>query len=243
MTIRPIYVVACFLLAGPFGMSAVKKYAAPPPEFFQSNPAGRPVVIGPGDVLIVRFYFDPELNKTVKVREDGKISLDLFQGISAAGQTPEELQKTLVGLYSKEFTKPEITVDVESRANSFAYVTGEVLQPGAKEVRGRMTVAAVLATSQVSERTAATKSVFLMRLAEAGKYRVFKLDASFPGGMARDLDVAPGDILFVPRKGIVKADEFIEQYFRQLLPVSSSASASVLFTPGNPVYNTVAAGH
>ena len=51
-------------------------------------------MIAPGDVLNVRFYYDPDLNKTVKVREDGKISLSLFQGIQAAGQTPEQLQKT-----------------------------------------------------------------------------------------------------------------------------------------------------
>jgi protein involved in polysaccharide export with SLBB domain len=243
MTFSPISFLACFLCVAQIGLSAGQKYAAPPPEFFQSGAGSRATIIAAGDVLTVRFYYNPELNKTVKVREDGKISLDLFQGIPAAGQTPEELQKTLVGLYSKEFTKPEITVDVDSRANSAAYVTGEVLLPGAKELHGKMTVAMVLAMSQVNQRSGSTKSVYIMRLAEAGKYRVYKVDASFPGGSARDIEVAPGDVLFVPRKGIVKADDIIEQYFRQLLPASPSASASVLFTPGSAIYNTVAAGH
>jgi len=224
------------------GAAADQKYAAPPREFFQSNQAGKAVVIAAGDVLIIRFYYNPELNKTVKVREDGKISLDLFQGIPAAGQTPEELQTKLVELYSKEFTKPAITVDLESRANSAAYVTGEVLLPGAKEVHGKMTVAMVLAESQVNQKTAGTRSVFLIRNAEEGKYRVYKLDASLPGGTAQEISVLPGDVLFVPRKGIVKADDWVEQWFRQLLPASASGSASVIFTPGSSIYNTATAG-
>jgi polysaccharide export outer membrane protein len=243
MTSQPIYLIVCLFCFEHFGAAGEQKYSAPPPEFFTSNPAGRAVLIAPGDVLSVRFYYSPELNKTVKVREDGRISLDLFQGIPAAGQTPEELQKALVGLYSKEFTKPEITVDLESRANSSAYVTGEVIQPGAKEVHGKTTVAMMLAMSQVNQKTAGTRSVFLIRGGDDGKYRVYKLDASFPDGSARDITIAAGDILFVPRKGVVKAGDFIDQYIRQLLPISSSASTSVIFTPGNPALSSAVAGH
>jgi polysaccharide export outer membrane protein len=229
--VHRLFLGICFFLAGP--LVAVQRYPAPPPEFFRSNGVGK-VLIAPGDSLSIRFYYNQELNKTVKVREDGKISLDLFQGIPAAGLTPEEFQVKLVELYSKEFTKPAITVDIDSRASTSAYVTGEVLQPGAKEVHGKMTVGMVLALSQVNQRTAGTKSVFLIRGGTEGKYNVYRIDASFPGGASRDVQVAAGDILFVPRKGIVKADDFIEQYFRQLLPATPSAGASVIFSPGFP---------
>ena len=225
--------VTFLLCCGAQFCAAEQKYSAPPASFFASNGAGRTVVLAPGDVLTIRFYYNPELNKTVKVREDGKISLDLFQSIPVAGENPDELQKKLVGLYSQEFTNPEITVDVVSQANSSVFVTGEVLLPGAKELNGKMTVATAIALSQVSQKTAGTKSVFLIRSAEDAKYRVYKLDASFPNGSARDIAMAPGDILFVPRKGIVKADDFMEQYFRQLLPATPNASASVLFSPGS----------
>ena len=227
-------VMVCALCVSWMSAVAEHKYLTPPPEFFQSHHNRHASVIAPGDVLNVKFYYDPDLNKTVRVREDGKISLSLFQGIQAAGQTPEELQKKLVELYSQEFTKPEVTVDLESAANSSVYVTGEVLLPGPKEVHGKVTVAMVLAMSQVSQKTGGTKSVFLIRGSEEGKYKVYKLDASLPGGSARDIDVAPGDILFVPRKAIVKADDFMDQYVRELLPATPSTSATVLFTPGNP---------
>ncbi len=227
-------VIVGILCASWLSAVAEHKYLTPPPEFFAPHQNTSGSVIAAGDVLNVKFYYNPELNKTVKVREDGKISLSLFQGIAASGQTPEELQKKLVELYSREFTKPEITVDLESKANSSVYVTGEVLLPGPKEVHGTVTVAMVLAMSQVSQKNAGTKSVFLIRGGEVGKYKVYKLDASLPGGSARDIDVFPGDILFVPRKAIVKADDFMEQYVRELLPATPSASTTFLFTPGNP---------
>ena len=37
-----------------------------------------------------------------------------------------------------------------------------------------------------------------------------------------------------PGEFIVKADDFMDQYVRELLPATPSASTTVLFTPGNP---------
>jgi hypothetical protein len=67
------------------------------------------------------------------------------------------------------------------------------------------------------------------------------LDASLPVGKSRDLQILPGDVLFVPRKFIVKADDFVDQYVRQLLPGTPNVGANVLFTPGNPVVASSAA--
>jgi polysaccharide biosynthesis/export protein PslD len=233
--IRQLLFLSLLLCWPPFLHAQNKhRYPLPPPDFFQFGRTGRSVTIAPGDTLTVRFYYNPELNKTVRVREDGKIVLDLEQGVQAAGETPEVLQQDLVKLYSHEFKNPEITVDLTSSANNSVYVTGEVLLPGAKELHGKTTVAMALALSQVSQKTAGTKSVFLIRGAGDGKYSVYKLNASFPHGSDCGVDVAPGDVLFVPRKAIVKADDFMEQYVRQILPATPSASTTVLFTPGNP---------
>jgi len=231
MKYHPSHLTLCLLCLIPRGLTAGQKYAAPPPEFFQSNAVGKLATIAPGDTLTIRFYYNPELNKTTRVRDDGKISLDLFQGISVAGLTPEELQKNLVEMYSKEFTNPQITVDIDSRAVNSAYVTGEVLIPGAKELHGKMTIGTVLALSQVVQKNAGMKSVLLIRGTQEGKYTVYKLDASFAAGAARDVMAQPGDIIFVPRKGIVKADDFVEQYVRQLLP--ATPNASIYYAVGN----------
>jgi polysaccharide biosynthesis/export protein len=210
------------------------KYPPVPKEFLQAYFPSHSVVIAPGDVLSLRFYFNPELNKKVTVRQDGNISVDFFQGVAATGLTPDELQQKLVQLYSKEFRDPVITVDMEESAASQIYVTGEVALPGAKPLLSNMTVGMALAASQAGQKTAGLKSVFLIRNV-SGAFHAYRLNAVFPAGDSRDVYLAPGDILFVPRKAIVKAGDFVEQYIKNILPATPNGGVSVLYTPGNPV--------
>jgi polysaccharide export outer membrane protein len=208
------------------------KYMMPPPEFFQPRSVSN-LTIQPGDTINVNSYYSSELSRTVRVREDGKISLPLLQGLQASGLTPEQLQQSLTVAYSKEFTHPGITVDLVSPANNMVYVTGEVNIPGPKEIRGHMTVAMAVASAQILDKSGKPKSAFLLRAAEPGHYNVYKIDASFPAGNARNVEVAGGDVIFIPKKAIAKADDFIDQWVRQLLPATPTANTSILFTPGN----------
>jgi polysaccharide export outer membrane protein len=222
-----------FLVLAPMVSAREKdKYVMPPPEFFQPRNVST-VIIQPGDTITVNSYYNSELSRTIRVREDGKISLPLLQGIQAGGLTPEQLQTVIASEYSHEFMHPGITVDLISPANNAVYVTGEVGMPGPKEIRGRMTVAMALASAQILDKSGKPKSTFLVRSAGAGHYIVYKLDASFPSGSAASIEVVAGDVLFVPKKAIAKADDFIDLWVRQLVPATPSANTSVLFTPGN----------
>ncbi len=232
--------IACVCCASVFNPALAERYPTPPESFYSSNWHAGPVTIAPGDVLTIRFYLSPDLDRVVKVRDDGKISLPYFQGIDVLGETPDTLQKSLVDLYSKELTKPLITVDIDNSANHSIYVTGEVQLPGEKELHGHMTLAMALAMAQVNQKTAGLKSVLLIRAAQPQKYSVFRVNGSFGGEAAQNLVLQPGDVLVVPKKAIVKMDDAVDQYVRQLLPATPNASATILWEPGNPV-NTAAA--
>ena len=91
-----------------------------------------------------------------------------------------QLQAQLVTVYSHELKNPYISIQINSSANSSIYVTGEVRQPGVQVLRGKLTVAMALAASQVSQKTAGTKSVFLIRSMGQDKFTAYKLDATFP---------------------------------------------------------------
>jgi polysaccharide biosynthesis/export protein len=229
---------AVLVLSMPYQIWAFSdmKYPAPPADFFQKT--SRTTNISYGDVLSVRFYYNPELNKTVKVRNDGKISLDLFQGIQALGLTPEELQKQLTEMYSHEFSSPAITVDIDTSGNDVVFVTGEVVLPGMKELHGRMSVAMVLATSEINPKTADTKSVYLIRSLEPSRYNVYRINASPTSGDAPSIEARAGDIFFVPRKRIAQMDDVIDLYIRQLLPATPTASVSVIYTPQSSLVTT-----
>ena len=69
----------------------------------QELPAYR---IQSGDQLDIKFFFNPDLNETVFVRPDGKISLQLMDDIRAAELTPSQLDGVLTRNYAQEITDP-----------------------------------------------------------------------------------------------------------------------------------------
>lgn len=189
-----------------------------PSEFFAPHFPTQQVSIEPGDLLTVRFYRHPELDSAQIVRPDGKIALTLLQGFPVAGRSPEEVQHELVEFYTQEFVAPMIAVEIEKRAEVTAFVTGQVEAGGVKPILENSTVAQILAQSSVKERDADLRSVVLVRKHSPEKYIAYLVDARFENGAERDVYVAPGDIIVVPRNAITVFGDFIQKYIRDIIP-------------------------
>ena len=63
-----------------------------------------------GDLLDIKFFFNPELNESIPVRPDGRIALQLVGEISVVGYTVEEIREILTQSYSGQLKNPEIAV-------------------------------------------------------------------------------------------------------------------------------------
>jgi polysaccharide export outer membrane protein len=68
--------------------------------------------IGVNDELNVDFFFQPQINRTVVVRPDGKITLPVKGDFPAAGLKPEELAANVAKQFSDILNKPVVTVSV-----------------------------------------------------------------------------------------------------------------------------------
>lgn len=90
-------------------------------------------VVGPDDVLDIRFWQKPQFNATVRVDAGGKIALDILGQTLAAGKTIEELQNDIVRLISR-FDKDisQVVVRVVAYNYNYVYVTGQAKNPGKK---------------------------------------------------------------------------------------------------------------
>jgi polysaccharide biosynthesis/export protein len=87
--------------------------------------------IGPEDVVEIKFWQDNTLDATVKVRLDGKISLDIIGEIEVAGLTSAELEKAIVrqmSRYNKAIS--QAVVRVVSFGQQKVFVSGQVHTPG-----------------------------------------------------------------------------------------------------------------
>jgi polysaccharide biosynthesis/export protein len=196
-----------------------------PPSFFASTFPKKQTTVEPGDSLSIRFYYTPELNENVLVRQDGKISLPLFQGLFVAGLSPDELQAKLVELYTREFKDPVVTVHIDKRATSMVYVTGEVQNGGPKPLVTRTTVGQLLAQSAIVIKRSSLRSVILIRRESENSCKAYKIDADFEDGKERDIYLEPGDIVFVPRNIVTVLGDFVQTNIRDLVPPAMTMSA------------------
>jgi len=157
-------------------------------------------VIGPGDVLAVDIWKEPELSKQVSVRLDGNISLPLVNDIKAAGLTPTELRNYLLIRYRDYVEAPEVSVTlVESRSRKI-YLLGKVNSPGELVMEKNMTFLQAISRAGGLGEWADTSDIRLIRKID-GVERTFRIDyeAIISGGdLTQNILLQPDDTIFVP---------------------------------------------
>jgi protein involved in polysaccharide export with SLBB domain len=148
------------------------------------------VVLGPGDVIDVKFRFTPELDYQQTIRPDGKISLLMVDEVTVAGLTPEGLDKHLTQLYSTKLKSPEITVIVVSLEKQKIYVTGQVERPDAYDLEPGTTVIKAIAMAGGFTALASQSKVKIVRKVD-GKEQVLEKVSLHEKLMPEDVMVVP----------------------------------------------------
>jgi len=210
-------ILSIMLIACGTNRSVVK-----PTEVALNNPPANnePYRIMEGDELEVKFFYNPELNETLTVRPDGKISLQLVDEVQASGLTPSELDDYLTEKYAKELRKPVVTVIVRSFSGQRVYVGGEVqteslitMSPGMTAMQAVFQAGGFLDTAKQSE-------TLVIRKGQDSKPIPIKIDLSASSskvGMGAEFILRPNDIVFVPKSAIAEANLFVNQYIERLL--------------------------
>jgi polysaccharide export outer membrane protein len=179
-----------------------------------------PYFIQPGDQLDIKFFYNPELNETLLVRPDGKISLQLIDEVQAAGLKPSELDDVLTKKYSQELKKPSITVIVKAFGGQRIYVGGEVNRQGLIAISGNMTPLQAVLDAGGFKETASPENAIIIRKGPGNKPVPISMNLSeaMQGKTgSADFILRPDDVVYVPKSAIAKADKFVNQYIENLL--------------------------
>lgn len=202
---------------------AASRGVRPTPVPFHPQPVSsydmKPYRIEVGDVLDVKLFYNPDLNETVTVRPDGRISLPLLDEIQAAGLTPAELDHVLTAQYGQVLKNPEVTVIVRTFSAQKVYVGGEVKRPGLISVDGPMTLLQVLFQAGGVEDTAEPRNILVIRRGPKGERETITVDWE-EALSGRDPYIRPYDVIYVPKSTIARVDLFVEQYINRLTPVA-----------------------
>ena len=118
---------------------------------------GPDYVIGPEDVLDIDVFNVPELAKTVRVANDGTISLALLGHVPVAGLTTRQLREQLESKYGEKYLEgPQVSVFVKEYHAQPVSVIGAVERPGLYQLTAPRTLIEVLSMAGgLAKRTSA----------------------------------------------------------------------------------------
>jgi polysaccharide export outer membrane protein len=183
--------------------------------------------IGPGDLLDIVVFEAPEMNCTVRVTDGGEIAMALLDPVKASGLTPRELESTLRESLRRAYMKdPHVGVTVRELQSHPVSVVGSLKQPGVFQIRGSKTLIEMLSMAQGFSDDAGDSVVVMHEEYSAGAIPAGTSGSPDIGGPGKNADkerietikikellssqnsslnvaVHPGDIVKVPRAGIV----------------------------------------
>ncbi len=158
--------------------------------------------VGPEDVLEIRFWQDPTLNSTVRVGQDGKISLDIVGQIEAVGKTTAQLQTDIVRQMSRLNKRiSQVVVRVVEYNYQYVFVSGQVNDPGKKtfeEVPGLWTI--INEAGGITEVGDLSRVTIIRGGKEAGKVEVVNVaEAIATGSLDKLPKIRRQDTIEIPR--------------------------------------------
>ena len=160
-----------------------------------------PYRIGPGDVLAINVWKEPEITQaSVTVLPDGKVNLALVGQVPLAGMTLQEAEQKLVELFKPVITDPEITVTVKEPNSQRVFIVGAVRKEGPIKLVTEMTVLQAIAESGGLTEFARKAKIYVMR--KEGNKQVnlpFDYSAVLRGqNQEQNIVLRSGDTIVVP---------------------------------------------
>jgi polysaccharide export outer membrane protein len=207
--VRNILLVAALLIIGATATVAQQNSAA---QSDTKTPAPEPTltqvtaeVISPGDLLEITVFNVPDLTQQVRVNNDGKAPLSLIGSTSLAGMTEEVASETVArDLRDQHFlVDPQVRVSIKESATLAVSVLGEVQHPGVYQIVQPRNLLDIISMAGGPTNTADTRITVKHRSHGGGAVTAnIKYDDARTA-VASDVLVYPGDLVMVPRAGVV----------------------------------------
>ena len=181
--------------------------------------------IGPKDLLEITVFELPELNQTVRVSEDGSITLSLLGKVEVSGSTAQELETRLAQLLDQQYTKgAHVTVFIKEYQK--VSVIGAVGRPGMYELVGPTTL--LQAIAQAGGLTAqAMNEIFVYRMGPDGKQERIVIILE-DGNPEMNIELKPKDVLTVPIDQSLNVFVYGEVRTPGVIPYMSSKKITLL---------------
>lgn len=206
--------------------------ALPPVEEALPRIEVQEFVLGPRDEVEVFVWQHADLSRTTVVNPAGFVSYPLVGTLKASGLTGEEVATRIREGLARYLVDPQVSVTVKSVRSQKVFVLGEVNRPGVFPLEGPMRAVEAIALAGGFNLDAETQSVLLIRGdLRQPELHTLPLDRTlFQGAVAENVQVQPGDIIYVPAMRIADTERFFRRISNIILPVVALLQG-ILFFP------------
>ncbi len=157
-------------------------------------------VLGPGDIVKVTVYLQPDLATTARIDDEGEIFFPLLGEVSIGGISADAAAKHIAQLLrNKKFVKkPQVSLIVEKFQSQYVSVLGEVKKPGRYIIETTSRVIDALAEAGgVTDQ--AHDILTLVKKRENGKIYHIDLLNLYEGNLSNNYIIRGGDFISVPK--------------------------------------------
>jgi polysaccharide export outer membrane protein len=167
-----------------------------------TNGPGDDYKVGPGDLLRVAVFGNPDLAGDVRVSQTGNITIPLIGSVPVSGLSAREVETSLAQRLSagRFIRDPQVTVLVIDYESQRVAVMGEVARPGQYPLAGLRRVLNLLADAGGITSTTAGDQVILIR-ADGSRMQLDSV-ALLNGDPAQNPVLGPGDSINVPKASL-----------------------------------------
>ena len=166
-------------------------------------PVAESLRIGAGDLLNISVMREPDLDRRVRVRDSGEVSLPLIGDVAVQGMSAADAAKAVEKRYlDGQFLKhPDVSVFIEEFATQQVAVLGQVGKPGSYSLPAARSLIDVLAMAGGLTEIA-DRHITIERASHAASAEVF-LSNRADDALEANVQVFPGDKVVVPKAGII----------------------------------------
>ena len=174
--------------------------------------------IDEGDRLSITVWENPDLDKTVVVRPDGKISFPLIDEVQAQGLTISEFDQEITNRLKEYIRFPDVSVSLQKMGGSKIIMLGEVQFPDVYELTGSRTILEAIAAAGGFTNDAVASSVVVIKGGPENPkgMRVNLNNALHKPQSKQNIVLESEDIVFVPKKFIADVNYFISQFMQPI---------------------------
>jgi len=177
--------------------------------------------ISVNDLLEIKVFQLPDLDRTLRVGADGKLSMPLIGTMTAAGQTVPQLERQMEQRYNKSYLQSaDITIFVKESLGQRVTMDGEFRKPGIYPITSQTTLLQAVAQAGGLNDLADHTKVFLYR-----KYGDKRKVANYSiqdirGGKKPNPRLVGGDVVV----SFTSSSKVAAQNLRQALGIATSAA-------------------